>query len=232
MKKKILIFLMIMFITGCTDGNSDYTLEIYPDSIKENVHLMFDNNGYDKLNYLNDIFDFSTTNNNENNISVIEQLKTEDLQATSNGEDLFQKTIKNNQITLSYNYNSTNYKISNIFNTCFNNTYYDSTENYYVIKGYEGFRCLYKDEVKIVIKTDYKVIDSNANEINKNEYVWYINEDNYLENELYIQVSKKQKEILSKNWKMYVLIIGGIIYIVYKIITKENIFLFKKNNEV
>lgn len=234
MKKATILFLIIFFITGC-GNNADYTLEIMPDTIKETTTITLKENDYNKANYLNDVFFISESNYNnekESGSLIIQEIKTKDLNATYNSEDIFDKKIDNDKITLKFNYKKDTYETAKIFNSCFNKTYYDSTEEYYVIKGYDQFKCLYKDEIKIVINTKYKVIDSNADEIKQNKYIWYFNEENYLDHELHIQVSKQLKKKTGGNWKMYVLIVMGIIYIIYKILTKANPFFIGKNNEV
>lgn len=234
MKKIIMLLLITFFITGC-EINSDYTLEILSDTIKESASVTLKENDYDKANYLNDVFSISTEyydNENERGASIIKKIKTEELKATYDMSGSFDKTIKNDNITLNYNYNNDDYKVSKIFNYCFSETHYDSTDDYYAIKGYSQFKCLYKEEIKIVIKTDYRVIDSNADEINKNEYIWYFDEDNYMDHELYIQVSKQLKRKANNNWQMYVLIGIGIIFLIYKFFGKGNNFSIVKNNEV
>lgn len=231
MKKAMILFLVIFFITGC-DNEMDYTLEVSPKNIKETINLNLDNIDYEKANYLNDIFYLSTNQyNNESGEKFIKKIKTTDLNPIYDSDYIYTKTMEKNKIKLFYIYKD-NYNLSKVFNSCFNNIYYDNNENYYVIKGYEGFKCLYKDEIKVIIKTKYKVIDSNADEINNDKYIWYFNDDNYLENELYIQISKNKKQKLGGNWKMYILVIGLVIYIIFKIITRENIVIFKNNNEI
>lgn len=234
MKKIIVFLLIIVFITGCKN-EVDYILEVSPEHIKEKIHLILEDTDYDKVNYLNDVFYFSTNNYNnekEKGIEIIKKIKTNNLKPIFDFDNTYyNKNVEENNITLEHIYNN-NYYLSTVFNSCFNNTYYDSTKDYYVIKGYDGFKCLYKDEIKVIIKSKYKIIDSNADKINKNEYIWYFNNDNYLDNELYIQISKHQKSKISGNWKMYVLIAGILIYIILKTITKENVVIFKKNNEI
>lgn len=234
MKKTIMLLFIMFFITGC-EKEADYTLEIFSDTIKETASITLKEDDYDKANYLNDIFSITSEqydNDKDSGSSIISEIKKEELNATSEPDDLFQKSIKEDEITLNFNYNNDNYGISKIFTSCFNKTYYDSTEKYYVIKGYDRFKCLYKEEVKIAVKTDYKVIDSNADEINGNEYIWYFNEDNYIEHEVYLQVSKQLKRKSHITWKMYIAIAMLIIFILYKLINKKNTFSIKKNNEV
>ena len=44
-------------------------------------------------------------------------------------------------------------------------------ENYYVIKGYNSFKCVFDKKTVVSIKTDYRVIDSNADKVRGNKYI-------------------------------------------------------------
>ena len=90
MKKIIILIFIIFFITGC-ENNSDYTLEMSSDSIKETAFLTLKDNDYEKANYLNDVFSISTEHYNsekESGTAIIDQLKTKDLQATDYSNEL------------------------------------------------------------------------------------------------------------------------------------------------
>lgn len=236
MKKTLIYILIIFFITGCkNENNSDYTLEIFPDRITETINLKLNDGNYEYANYLNDIFSISNITNNDKitkGKDVINKLKDNNLKATTINNNFFNKQINKNKITLSYDHEDNEYKNSIVFNSCFSKTYYDSTDNYYVIKGYDQFKCLYKDKIEVIIKTDHKVIDSNANKVKNNEYIWYFNEENYMNQDLYIQVSKTKLNEKNSFWKLYLIITIVIIYIIYKLFDNVILRLLNKNNEI
>ena len=59
------------------------------------------------------------------------------------------------------------------------------------IKIFEQFSNL--DEINVNIKTDYNVIENNADKVNKNVYVWKINRDNYKNKTIKLKISKSSK---------------------------------------
>ena len=143
------------------------------------------------------------------------------------------KNIQNNKIELSYLYKNDTFQHSYIFNTCFDDFYYNSTNDYYIINGSGSFKCLINKKVKIAIKSDYLVIDSNADKVNGNTYIWNFNTKNNLDHELYIQISKKYKAPKNNNNNLIVIIailISGILF--YKFIIKKEKITLNHNNDV
>ena len=63
MKKYLLLFLVLLIVTGC---NAKYDLEITNDTFSENIELKVDNSDVDEIEYFNNnnLLTNSTTNNN------------------------------------------------------------------------------------------------------------------------------------------------------------------------
>jgi hypothetical protein len=244
MKKLLLFCLTLLLLTGCS---SDYELKVNKYSIEENINFTLKDNDYDKAILLNELFRISNIDyddNQEMGKLVIDKIRNEKLNTGYNVDEdyinrinmngSYIKKVNNNKINLTYTYKDDSYNYSNTFNSCFGDTYYDSTDDYYVINGYNSFKCLIKDKMKVSIKSNYRVIDSNADKIRGNEYIWYFTKDNNIDHDLYIQVSKKIKSN-NKNSNYFGLIAMTIILlslIIYKLFIKKDKIGFNSNNDV
>lgn len=232
MKRIVGLLLVLLMVTGCSN---DYKLKINPSSISEEINFSISDTDTEKAVLINELFRVTNINyENESDMGeyVIDRLRNDNLSVGYNIDDFYTKTVDGDDITLTYTYKDDSYDNSNVFNSCFGSTYFESTEDYYVINGYDQFKCLVKDKVKIVIETDYRVIDSNADKVRGNKYIWYFTEDNNLEHDLYIQVSKKYERKIT-NYFPLIMMIGIILgVIIYKFVIKKRGFKFNSNNDV
>lgn len=231
MKKNIYLVLILFLIAGCT---SDYELKINPTSMEESINFTLKDNDYDKAILINQIFtvtDVYYDNDKEMGSHVIKVLKEEKFHPTYLTEDFYTKEINKDKINLSYTYKNDSYEGSNIFNFCFGDVYYDSTDDYYVLNGYNSFKCLLKDEMKFTITTDYRVINSNADKIIGNNYIWYFNKENNMDHDLYIQISKKYKQKKLDIFPIITVAVAILLLLSYKIFIKDKNH-FQKNNEI
>lgn len=232
MKKIVGLLLILVFVTGCSD---DYVLKINPNSIEEEINFSIGNDDTEKAILINELFRVTDINYEDDSAMagyVIDRLRNYDLSPGYNIENFYTKRVDGDKITLSYIYDEYNYDNSNVFNSCFGDVYFDSNEDYYVINGYNQFKCLVKDKVKVVIKTDYRVINSNADKVDGDKYIWYFTGNNNLDHDLYIQVSKKYKRKKMSYWSFYV-IVGLIVgFIIYKFFIRKDRPSFISNNDV
>ena len=51
------------------------------------------------------------------------------------------------------------------------------------------------EDVKVVITSKYKLKDTNADEVEKHKYTWYINKDNYNDKYLYLLVDLNKRDL-------------------------------------
>lgn len=231
LKKIIYLIILLFLITGCT---SDYELKITPNNIEETVNFTLKDNDYDKAILINRIFTISDIyydDETEMGKHVINLLRTEQFQPTYLAEDFYTKKVEKNKINMSYTYKDDSYEGSNIFNFCFGDTYYDSTDEYYVLNGYNSFKCLLKDKMQFTITTDYRVINSNADKVIGNKYIWNFNRDNNMDHDLYIQISKNYKRKKLNIFPIIIIITIILLIIIYKIFIKDRKY-FQKNNEI
>lgn len=232
MKKIVFLVLGCFLVTGCS---SDYELKVNKYSMEENVEFTLKDDDYDKANLINGLFKISDINyDNENEMGrfVIDKLRNDKLSPGDNLEGFYNKEKRNNKISLSYIYKNDDYNSSYIFNNCFGDIYYDSTDDYYVINGYNSFKCLIKDKVSVSIKSDYRVIDNNADKIRGNEYIWYFDRKNNINHDLYIQISKEYMAPKSNYWGIIIFFVIIIGFVIYKFFIKKDSINFWKNNEV
>lgn len=216
---------MLILLTGC---DSKYELTIDKDSIKENVSFRLSDDDYENGNFLSEVFslDFRYFYNEQLNFEsekesgkfYIDYIKNNDLYPSYRIGDVYEKDVVGERIKLRYTYRGDDYLGSQLFYYCFGDHYFDFTDDYYVIKGYNSFKCLLNDDTKIVIKTDNRVINHNADKVIGNRYIWYFTPKNNLDHTLYIQVSKKYKQPKHFDFSvgLFVILVLGIVgYVIY-----------------
>ena len=164
--KKIIVILILLLLTGCT---VKYNIEFENDKVNENFTVYVDNSSESvSIDYL--------TNN--------------DFYAYINPEMIkYKKTIKkSNDITkfnYLYSYNIDEYKNSMALSSCFKAYNIIKEEDYYLFSTSTGVKCMTSDastiidNLDIVIVSNHKLIETNADEIHDYKYVWHINKDNY-----------------------------------------------------
>jgi hypothetical protein len=158
MKKIIILILTIFLLSGCS---VEYNLEINNDNIRENIEIgKFDASEIEDFEYLTP---YAILNDESQKFYVFD--------------------YSNKILNLSYDYNIQNYEMSEAFNQCYDMSNFSYDEKYYYILTSNEFKCLSymgytTDEVKINIKSRYKVVESNADYVDNGVYTWIINEGN------------------------------------------------------
>lgn len=203
MKKILFIIPLILFISGCS---STYNLEIGNNSFKENIEIKFDKTEIPNESLYEDI---------ETDDQITPFLEEDHHAFFSKKDKYYNKKViyydNYIDVNLSYDYSSSEFKDANSLNSCFENFIFDDEENYY-IHVYGNFYCLYTDEFSINIKTNNKVLRSNATSVEGNIYTWKINNDNKHDVDIELEISK------GFPWKIiikYTIIIGLIIVVVF-----------------
>jgi len=95
-------------------------------------------------------------------------------------------------ITAFYNYpyQFNNYALASSVHYCYQSLYFDVSDvskNVYLHTSSENLcfeKYPYLESVNIIVEVFYPVISSNADEINKNQYIWHIDKNNYREKEI------------------------------------------------
>lgn len=200
--KKILILLLALFLCGC---NVKYNIEFKDDKV------------YEK---------FSIGLNNVTEENSIKYFNTNTLYAKINPDmEPFKKDVltKNDKtyFNYSYVYNIEDYKNSMALSSCFKGYNVLKEKNYYLITTSEGLKCMTSDystiinNLDIVIETNHKLIDTNADEISNNKYIWHVDKNNYMTKSIMLKVYQKKYVFNYKGeYTNNIIIISFIIFVV------------------
>ena len=157
--KRILILLSCIFLlSGCS---VEYNLEISRDFVKENIEIgKFDASNVKDFQYLTP---YAIINDQY--------------------QEFYGFDYKNKVLNLTYEYDYQNIEMSEAINECYDMSNFSNDEQYYYILTSNEFKCLSyldydADEVKINIKSDYKIVSSNADYVKKSVHTWVINQNN------------------------------------------------------
>lgn len=235
MKKKILLLVLLVFMTGCS---AEYNIEIYNNEVREDMEFVSTNSSIwdsivlygstyrdlldDSINYPYPAF-YSTVVD-ENDTVRLDGVEYYDNKLISDPDKLGQK-LKYHKFTLE------NFSDSSIVNNCYQ--YFNVIEDgdNIVLSTSLKNLCFYEypilENITINLKTNHKVVSSNANIVDGYHYTWNIDKDN--KDDAAIQITIKKDEYvfnyeneLVKKVMFFVLIIGiilgvgGICYFYFK----------------
>lgn len=213
MRKKIILFLLLLFTSGCS---VDYTLSINENKYTEEISEVFiDTELYEnelnarRLAFYSDSKSLTDSLNN----SIITSFPSYNRKVVKNQ--------KNNIIKYYYEFTKNNYSDSSAVKNCYDYVKVIDDDKKITITTSNKFNCLINTEIKnitITIKSKYKVIQSNADIINGKKHTWNITQENY-DNKPIIYVydeSKKDMNILDYLFDniYFWILMGGIIVIV------------------
>ena len=223
MKKIIFIFLVLFCLTGC-DNNVEFD---FNEDIDAKVKFSFTVDDYKKYSGEKNLSD----NEAKSRIDAIIQFRNT---FTDPYSELFEeKSFMNNgkyyNGVYEYTYTYSNFNDNYILNNCFEDFgVEEDDENIYILaKGKSN--CA---PFNLIVKADDRMISSNENEKDGNEYIWNVKESN---NDVYIAISKvaiNQENIIQPKEKTSLFSIMDLIYLVIAlIIVIVTVILKKKNKE-
>lgn len=169
MKKVLIIF--ILFLTGC---QVNYNLVIDDNTVVESSDFLSvqDIDVYNKSDYMA-YFDM-------------------DLKK----DYLYEKKIIDNGLNLSFTYDGTNFEKSSLLDKCYYKKSFIKDDSYIILYTEGGARCFYEDGSKLLdslninIKTSLEVLDNNADQVSGNNYIWKLDENNYMNKDIYIKIKR------------------------------------------
>ncbi|MBQ8235008.1 MAG: hypothetical protein IJZ36_05455 [Bacilli bacterium] len=204
--KKLIILLSLFLLTGC---NLKY--EIYfKDGIHENIDIIF----------MDDIYKIASSLDGDG-FYLEKELVENDIPSLINYKDYYNKSIINNKnVKLDYNYTYDNFNESYIINRCFENVSIKNDDKQLYIHLSGNFKCFDNKKFDISIKSDYKVLNHNANKFKNNNYIWNINTNEEVDVLLHIskeKINNIEFKYIYQIILLIVLIVMG--FVVYKVKT-------------
>ena len=226
MKKKLFLLLIPFLISGCT---ASYNIEIKNDYIIENVSVVIPEDEASEYNNFDDLI-------------------KKPIYLYLGAGKTYKSDIKfhNTDYYIKYNYKHTvsDYKNSTFLNKCYAESEVEVTDRSINIYTDSVFQCimmedgLRADNVDVKIKTKLKVLNNNADEVNKNVYIWHMNASNYLNKPINIILEKNSSSagninsIFSNNFSVFLFIciagLFGVALLIYLYIKFRN----DKNNKL
>ncbi len=174
MKKKLLLILVfVLVLTGCSN---EYNLTINGDTMSEEIISNIPSS---------DIFvqsDEERASGIESDDQLTPFINNDQYPFVNNTKEKYKKVVSRTQsntiVRLSYDYTLDNFKKSRVYNECFQKSIVERKDGYLRLAFLGQFNCLYGDSITVNVRTDRKVIDDTANEVDNNTYTWTINENN------------------------------------------------------
>lgn len=220
MKKKGIKILvsLILLLTGCS---ANYKVEFVDGKVKEDVYLFTDNESF-------------IEQTKENTEKVVYQMYLFD-----KDYDNFETKLEYDEYNTGFNYHTDfTFKKTkdweSVVRQCYDEIAIIKSKDSITIQTSNEFLC-YKnfkelENVSITFKTNYVVIDNNADSVSSNKYIWKIEKEDAQYKPLYIKMQNKQIKAGSK--KENILPFVGAIIIIIAIIS-ISIFIKKrkKNND-
>ena len=174
MKKKYLLLIVPILLTGCT---AKYTLTYEDNNFSEEVIISGVTEDEDPY------FDRFKSDDAENNLKISES-----------SDKSYKFSDEGTTKKLAYNYGNT-LEVTKLLKYCYEDIIILNSDDYVTINTYGENYCKNYD-VEIIFKTDKLVLDNNADKIDGNTYKW-----TDLSKDLILQVSKKESPSNSKSKK-------------------------------
>ena len=199
MKKRMFLLILLCFILcGCS---AEVNIELTKYSVTEDTILYIDESDPEILSDYKLIFRenmpiyYDVTLAEEDPDQAVSGIRYYD----------FKKTEQNYGYDLNYKhqFNLEDYNNSRLLRNSFKSAYVEKDNKEDIIEFYtdnEGIKMMKNypqlTSVKVNIKTDLLVLETNADSVNGNVYTWNFNKDNYPRN-IYIKASTTQKSTAS-----------------------------------
>ena len=170
-KRIIIMLFSIIALSGCT---ATYELNISNNGFEEKISI--NSNEITKSNY------YITAYYN----GIPENVYDVDINTKIDGIEYYNTKLLNNTLEFKYKFKENDFFKSNIANSFFSvfliqEYEYDDENTYNLLSTTDDFSAFETyndlDEVTINIKTNYEVISTNADKINKNIYTWNLNKN-------------------------------------------------------
>lgn len=216
MKKVLYLLGLTIILTGCT---ANYNLTIDEKSVKEDFTLTIERNNFDASIFHSEGVSHIDWSDDPSNGYVNELTEDED-----NYYLKFDLTNEENGLYL---------------NQCYSNVNLTEEDDTITLSTDKVFNCMYDehhgklDEATINVITKLKVLESNADSVEGNKYIWKIDMTNYQNKPIKIVLKKnfKLENLMSENDAsiMMAIIVAPILVIAIVIVSVIK-YKFKKSN--
>ena len=188
MKKKILILVfLVLFTTGCT---CEYNLNIVDNNYSETITLTADNE--QELNSFNVNWKIPT---DKDEYGLGEKSGV----TPKYQSDLYDYKLSNNTLIFSHIFDKESITKSSAISNCYNMLNVDDYESTIMISTSSKLNCFnYYPElnkITVTIETDKEVISHNADYVNENKYIWYLNKNNTDKKPINMTIDNTSKEV-------------------------------------
>ena len=198
-KKVILLILSFVFLTGC---EAVYNLDVGDNIIKDELII----NNYDKSTWVTDYFDYKdAVNKAYENLALPIDKDTPgftEIPKGLPGYEYYKKELINTDnnygLKLYYTFDDKKYLRSSLYPFFTNSTLTINSYSFVFDSGTDSTYDLFKfqknlDKLTINVKTNYKVVNNNADSVNNNIYTWVLTRDNYKSKNIHIEIDKSVK---------------------------------------
>ena len=213
--KCFFIIVLLFILTGCT---ATYEINIKSNKIVEKMKVLETNVEY---------FDYI----GNDGLTLKEQLKSF-TSPSIYAEEQYKVNMIDESDKIGFNYSSSNFDSildSSVIKYCYVNPSLRTNDKIVTIDTGTNFKCFdYYDileSIKVVVKSDYKIISSNADEIDGNKYIWYITRDS----DKRIKISYDSSDIRINT---YIYVIPFVLVFLVLLASLLAIKKFRKNNKV
>ena len=213
--KKLLILILLLFITGC---DAEYTLKYEDNVFSDSIEVFDYYNSEDESSEDKDLSYFV----NKKQYYDIDGL---------NPYKVNYEEISENYYDLKYTatFDKVSYEFSSVLNNCVQYHDFVEDEEKIYIMAYGEYYCEYFDELKISLITDKKVTYSNADEEKNGKHIWYFKP--YESINIEFEIDKNEDNPKNYSFILYAVIMIVIVIVLSLIILGFKIYKKLKNNQ-
>ena len=224
MKKKLLLLIIILFLTGC---DATYYAEIKNGKVYESTNFYVSN--LDSVENNADLFE-NPNGPSKSADELVEDYYNQDYLAYYNRSSSNQYYKKEkisyedrNGVRLSYTYSLKDYQDSSLLHYCFDTVSVENQKGFYTIDLKDSEKCFTQDVYQLLDSVNIQivsneVIEHNADSVNGSIYTWVLTKDNPNQ-EIHFKIKADSSFLSSTEIVILIILVFGIISFiaVYKV---------------
>lgn len=213
--KKLLILILLLFITGC---DAEYTLKYEDNVFSDSIEVFDYYNSEDESSEDKDLSYFV----NKKQYYDIDGLNPYKVNYEETSENYY-------DLKYTATFDKVSYEFSSVLNNCVQYHDFVEDEEKIYIMAYGEYYCEYFDELKISLITDKKVTYSNADEEKNGKHIWYFKP--YESINIEFEIDKNEDNPKNYSFILYAVIMIVIVIVLSLIILGFKIYKKLKNNQ-